>query len=198
MKHIRLLIQFKSMILYPKSYLVIVLLNIMFFHSSFGQNNICDQTTLQRSEFDSKLCTDIHLLGLAVNIRVNTSNMKVGDAYIFGRKKSPFFQFDESTIGLKASENQSWAFLYAAIYNDNTNLITDSAYIGYSKWEYGQDTLLYLTKVKKTRIYPQNKILTESVTFDNGIKLIIENRVFVRKLILKNGDTIEFDSYSYE
>lgn len=165
---------------------------------SFSQTNICERDDKQKSDLESNLCMDIHLSGMAVNIRVTTGSLDLGSFYVIANNKGVFTPLARTMIGLNANKNQSWALYYALIYDNNKSLMTDSAYVGYSKWEYGEDAEQYLMKIKKRRIYPENNIFTESITFGNGIIFIVEDRIYVRKVSFPDGTTLNIPNYTYK
>jgi len=65
------------------------------------------------------------------------------------------------------------------------------------KRTYGETKNEILILKSKTRMHPENNIFTEKITFDNGLILIIEERVFVKKVILPDKTTIIIDNYYY-
>jgi hypothetical protein len=165
---------------------------------SFCQTNICDTVYKQKSGFESDLCMHLHLSGFAANIMATTSNMEDGSFYVRASNKNIAFPLAATIINLKAGKNESWALYYALIYDDSKHLMTDSAYVGYSKWKYGEESEQYLTKIKKRRIYPENNIFTESITFGNGITFIIERRIFIRKVTFSDGHFLDIPNYDYK
>lgn len=184
--------------IFMRNILLSLLLSTFINKVTFSQTNICERDDKQKSELESNLCMQIHLNGAAVNIRASTGSLDVGSFYVIANNKGVFTPLDRTMIGLNANKNQSWALYYALIYDNDKHLMTDSAYAGYSKWEYGDEAEQYLMKIKKRRIYPENNIYTESITFSNGIIFIVENRIYVRKVTFPDGQTLNIPNYIYE
>ncbi|MBP7809469.1 MAG: hypothetical protein KA163_09260 [Bacteroidia bacterium] len=178
-----------------KKSLVFFLLSI-YVLGAFSQTNIMKVDWQKLSKLESGIQLDFKMA--AIGVKLGLGGEEVPDyAYYFKccTFKIPH-NIEQTIAGLKMNRNQRWTFYFSLIYDSNGKY-TDYAYAGYIITEYGENTQEYLIKVKKTRLYPENNIYTEKITFTNGVSFLIEERRYVRKVILPEI-TLTNEDYYYK
>lgn len=162
-------------------------------------NNIHSQANIFDRE--DKLITDIEN-----NIIVNFSLAE----YAFAEKlqdlpdssyitmacsKSEGYLQPFSIIAFKSNKNLFYTFIVSVI-QDKDGYPTENAYVGCITKQFGEPKRS-LYKQKKKRLFIENNVFTEEISTGNGIILIIENKLYVRKIKFPNKKEIIIDSYLY-
>ncbi|MDI1355090.1 MAG: hypothetical protein PSX36_09230 [bacterium] len=180
-------------------YLLITIMFLAFIvpKKAVSQTNIMEVDWQKLSDLESGLQLAFKLGATGVEISLKGENVPDGANYAVGCEKDKTRRLGQTIVGLKADKNEIWSFYFALIY-DAEGKYTSNAYVGYIKTTYGEQKERYLVKVKKTRLYPENNIYTESIKFQNGITFIIEDRIYVRQVISPKGEILYVEKYYYE
>ena len=161
------------------------------------QTNIMAVDWKQLSNLESSLQLGFMLGSKGVEISLKDQTVPDGANYAVGCKKAKIRKLGQTIIGLKVDKNEIWSFYFALIY-DAAGKYTNSTYVGYIKTTFGEQKEKFLIKTKKTRLYTENNIYTESIKFQNGITFIIEDKIYVRQVISPSGEILYVEKYYYE
>ena len=176
-------------------YITVIALLFLMPNFSYCQRNLYDTDINRLNERDANVCWIFSMAEAAMS--VGLKYVEDGTINIKGCRADKFPRpFPETIIAVRINKNLNFTVFYADIHDKN-GVATDSAYVGYMKRQYGE-TKNYLIKVKKTRLYLENNIYTESITLNNGIFLTIENKLFVRKLKLPEYDEVTLNAYTLD
>ncbi|MES2139894.1 MAG: hypothetical protein V4511_09290 [Bacteroidota bacterium] len=176
---------------------IILFLFLIPFNSS-SQTNIMATDWKKLSDLESSLQLQLKAAATGFHLSLNDVSIVDGTYSLRACKKdNKLNPIEQTCIGVKNNKNLIWLLYFALIY-DKEGRYTDNAYAGYIKTEFGEQKNKYLIKVKKTRLYPENNIFTESITFENGITFIIENRIFIRRVELPDKQILYVKDYFYE
>lgn len=165
--------------------------------SLFSQNNIMATNWEKLSDIEKNIQLDFILASKGVEISLKEESVPFDYYYVTACKKEEKLQpLDRTIVGLKINNNQLWSFCYTPVIGSEG--YSDFAYAGYIKTEFGEQKEKYLIKANKVRLYPENNIYTECITFKNGMRFIIEDKIYLRRIDLVDGRTLRVENYSYE
>ena len=177
-----------------KGYVFIFLLFIflLFKNNSYSQVNLCKIPGNLLTIKESNLLTSCLVKGEFDNIDLIYKN----DGYYFVHScfKSSKNLLPYTLISLRQNSNLFYSIFYAPNTDEDGYIQDNYAYVGFIKKEYGESDY-FCIKVKKTRIYTNNNIYTESIILDNGIILTIENKLTIKKIRLPEGNEINIRTY---
>lgn len=167
---------------------------------SVCQINIMTKSWKTLSHLESQLQLGLNAASTGAHFSLKDATVADLSYYVSACEKSKgnklMFPISCSVIGFKENKNLIWTFYFALIYTKDGRY-TDSAYAGYTKTEFGEQTDKYLIKLKKLREYPENNVFTETLIINEEIGFVIEDKIFIRKIIFPDkGLTVK--QYYYE
>ncbi len=176
----------------------IIYLVVFFPYQLIGQTNIMATDWKKLPPLESQLQVRFELAAIGVHLSLKDASVPNGSNYVNAcNKDNKFHLLEQAIVGVKLSNNQIYTFYFALIY-DKKGIVTDSAYIGYIKTEFGEQSDKYLVKVKKTRLLLENNIFTEFISCRNDIHVIIEDQKYISKIEFPNQVVLNIKKYYHQ
>lgn len=131
--------------------------------------------------------------------KMSLDNDSVGAGYITAcnKKDGHLGHLKCTTIAKKISATKNHTFYYAPIYNSE-GYNTEYAYAGFIVTEYGERTVMYLAKIKKTRYIGTDNHFYETVKLgDTGFAFLAKNRTNVLTILMPDKSSLDINEYYY-
>ncbi|MGE0635864.1 MAG: hypothetical protein AB7G44_01615 [Bacteroidia bacterium] len=169
---------------------------IICFLNTSAQSNLYDADLESLSDVESFLYLDLVIDDAANSLALpKWENNSIGVRAC--KKNNSMKKADVTHIALRMTANKFYTITYSQVY-DSEDAYTNKAYVGFMERSYGETLNESLKLKSKQRLYPENNIYTESIELDNGIVLIIENRIYIAAIILPKAEPIFLNQYYYE